>query len=121
MAPPRRDLRRQADREFDRKLAQLCRQVEHHLSLVLAELDDEVLSSLTLVGVHSSPDGSRLLLSVLPDSFEGEAPSEVLILARLAEVRGRLREEVAAAIHRRRTPSLDFRVAKDWELDESPP
>lgn len=105
------DRRRPGNPQFDRKIAQLCRQAERRLTLAFAELEDDALAELILLRVEASPDGARLRLvlcrSVAP-SGAGPRPSERELRERLGRHMGRLREEVAAAIHRRRTPSLDF-------------
>ncbi len=113
--------RRPGDPQFERKTAQLCRQVERRLSLSFAELDDPELASLELISVDATPDGSRLLLSL--GTSPGTHADEPELLARLRKIRGLLREEVAAAIHRRRTPELDFRVLTPLppELAPTPP
>ncbi|MCH9687027.1 MAG: hypothetical protein K0V04_36665 [Deltaproteobacteria bacterium] len=52
------------------------------------------------------PGGRSLLVQVV-DSSGGSLGG---ILERLGAVRGRLREQIAAAIHRKRTPQLHFMV-----------
>lgn len=92
----------------DRKLLQLCRQVADTLNLVLSgECDDDVLRSLHVARVVPAPNASQLLVIVSP-AWTGEKlqPSEVL--DRLAAHAGHLRNEVAAAITRRRAPRLTF-------------
>jgi len=92
------------------KSKQLCRQVQKTLDLVFSgETRDELLSELRIVSVTSSDDSTALLVTVVaevpPDCFD-----RAEIEARLAEMSGRLRSEVAGAITRKRTPLLVFHV-----------
>ena len=95
-----------------RKTLQLCREARRTLSAVLAgECDDDVLRELTVLSVVPAPNAGRLLVTVaLPPS--AGAPAEE-VLRRLLGVSGRLRSEVAAAVSRRKTPELAFRVVTD--------
>jgi ribosome-binding factor A len=119
MAPRKHVPRRPGNPQFARKTAQLCRQVERRLGLAFAELDDDHLASLMLVEVQAAPDGSRLRLDLQrpPAQVERaaglEPVSDIDLLERLGRVRGLLRDEVAAAINRRKTPELDFRILAD--------
>ena len=94
-----------------RKARQLCRQVADVLSYVLAgECGDEVLQNLLVLSVDPAPSTSRLLVTVEPDAA-AEPVGVTEVLGRLDRARGWLRREVAASIHRKRTPELAFRVA----------
>jgi ribosome-binding factor A len=94
-----------------RKAWQLCAQVAEALSEALAgDCGDDVLRNLQVVGVEPGPDGSRLLVTVRVDPPSDEVRPE-LVLERLAQASGRLRCAVAAAITRRRTPTLMYRLA----------
>ena len=74
----------------------------------LAELEDPDLRELELHSVESLLGGRVLLVKLwLPD---GASPQRVL--PALARARGYLRTEVAAAIHRRRTPELSFALLR---------
>ncbi len=101
------------------KTRQLCHQVSNTLNLVLAgEFGDERLHGLLVVAVEPAPDASQLavtLRTVEPcDSCEA-----IEVLNRIAVVNGRLRSAVAAAISRKRTPKLVFRlVATDEQGEE---
>lgn len=86
----------------NRKALQLCRQVEHALHLALADCGDPVLQSLTVESVRPHPDSSRLLVVLSGDAPDGAG--------RVAVAGSLLRREVAAAIHRRKTPELVFDV-----------
>jgi ribosome-binding factor A len=102
----------------DRKTLQLCRQVAQTLGDVLAgRCDDAVLQGLDVVDVLPAPDASRLLVTVRP--LGPEEPGRVL--ERLGRASGRLRSEVAAAITRRKTPVLAFRLAAPADVEPGPP
>jgi ribosome-binding factor A len=92
-----------------RKSLQLCEQVAHTLAGALAESEEEVLRDLVVTSVSPAPDASHLLVTLaLAPSAQVSNPAEVLEhLERHSE---RLRAEVAAAIHRRRTPQLTYRL-----------
>lgn len=92
---------------------QLCAQVADLLAVALAELDDPVLANLTVATVAPAPDASRVLVSVLdPDDHPADE-----VIARLYQVRGHLRAEVALGITRKRVPDLAFAVAA---LEDAP-
>jgi ribosome-binding factor A len=92
---------------------QLCEQVFQILSYVMASLGDEVLRTLAVESVMPGVDSSRLLVTVIP--MEAHPVEE--LLDRLARSRGALRSEIAAGIHRKRTPELSFRIASREELE----
>lgn len=91
------------------KALQLCRQVQRRLDLALAELDDPLLQGLWVLSVVQEPGGRALLVEVVVPDLAAVAPT----LARLEAARGHLRNEVAAAIHRKRTPLLQFAVVAE--------
>lgn len=93
-----------------RKAQQLCGQVAETLGLVLADSHDDALNGLIVVAVEPAPDASRLLVTLRPSSPEA-AFDPVEVLDRLEKASGRLRSEAAAAITRRKAPSLAFRLA----------
>jgi ribosome-binding factor A len=97
----------------ERKLRQLCRQVHERVDLVLAgELADPNLDGLWVLEVAPEPGGAALLITlVAPDHAELAA-----IRASLDVARGHLRSEVAAAIHRKKTPNLRFAVIPETAL-----
>jgi ribosome-binding factor A len=88
----------------DRRARQLCRQVREHLELALGELDDPELDGIALLAVEQEPGGRTLRADVLVPAGRDLAR----VHARLDGVRGWLRSEIAAAIHRKRTPELGF-------------
>jgi ribosome-binding factor A len=105
---PRLTRRGPEGRGVGRKALQLCGQVARTLAAVLAESADDVLRDLAVEGVVPAPNSGRLLVTVSP--AEPSAADEAAL--RLEAAHGRLRSEVAAAIHRRRAPDLVFRVVR---------
>jgi len=91
-----------------RKTQQLCEQVSQTLQQVLGEAADVRLQMLQVAEVGPAPDASQMLVLLAPlagcefDLAEAEAA--------LLRASGWLRSEVAVAIHRKRAPSLVFRV-----------
>lgn len=101
----------------DRKLRQLCRQVEHALAYVVpGGLADPVLADLSVAAVRPGPDASRLTVWFRSGRSISEAPA---ILERLEHVRGLLRSEVAAAVTRKRAPELAFHLLFGPEVDHA--
>jgi ribosome-binding factor A len=107
---PRLDPPKESKKVPNRKALQLCGQVARTLAGVFAECGDDVLRELVVESVVPAPNASRLLVTVYlgPGAEEVATPT---VEERLAHARGRLRSEVARAIHRRRAPDLTFRVA----------
>ncbi len=101
-----RDWRRLDGRRVkNHKALQLCAQVAKTLSAVLAgECGDDVLRELAVESVVPASNSSQLLVTLSSRIDSGTA------LQHLRRAEGRLRTEVAAAIHRRRTPRLSFCV-----------
>jgi ribosome-binding factor A len=92
----------------NRKALQLCRQVERALHLALAGLADPLLHDLLVSEVRLFPDSSRLLVRL--GSSTATAVDLEAVSRSVQKAAGRLRQEVAAAIHRRKTPELIFQV-----------
>lgn len=93
-----------------RKPKQLCRQVAETLDQILSgEANDDALRALRVADVLPAPDTSRLLVTLLVDCDPAEF-DRPLIEERLAQSKGRLRSEVAAAITRREAPALVFEI-----------
>lgn len=103
---PRYDRRDGSGRVPNRKALQLCAQVARTLAGVLAECGDDVLRELAVESVVPAPNAARLLVTLAPPA--GVDPERVLTSLHAAH--GKLRAEVAAAVHRRRAPDLLFRV-----------
>jgi ribosome-binding factor A len=106
---PREVLRQVARKRGGRKTQQLCGQVAEALNYAFAAVcNDDVLRELSVVAVQPAPDESRLLVTVGPALPGPCDPSQVMIRSQTAL--GRLRSEVAAAIHRKKVPELAFHV-----------
>jgi ribosome-binding factor A len=102
----------------DRKAQQLCRQVQQTPSLVLGgEFADEVLQSLFVESVVPAPNASQLLVTVSAADGSENAVESGLILQKQEQVSGQLRSEVAAAITRKKTRRLVFRVVLSRDPD----
>jgi ribosome-binding factor A len=108
---PRLDRRGQDGRELGRKTLQLCGQVARTLRTVLPCCGDDVLRDLDVVGV--TPAGGGRLLVTVGRSPSAAAVSAANILDHLRRAHGWLRNEVAAAVQRRKAPDLIFRVLED--------
>lgn len=87
---------------------QLCRQVFDALSLALADIADPLLDDLVLASVDPAPSAARVQVTLIPARAGLDLDAA---LARLNQVAGELREEVAAEVSRRRVPELVFRIA----------
>jgi ribosome-binding factor A len=107
---PRYVRRESSHRHRGRKTLQLCKQVERALCLALAgEFDDPALRDLQVLSVEPAPDSARLLVTIsLSPSADPIHPAEVV--AHLSRASGKLRCEIAEAIHRKKTPELAFCV-----------
>jgi ribosome-binding factor A len=107
---PRLDRRAEPAKVANRKALQLCGQVQRTLALVLSgDSGDDVLRDLLVESVVPFPTSARLLVTVCRPVAEPAVVAEE-ILRRLQRTRGRLRCEIAAAVHRRKIPDLLFRV-----------
>jgi ribosome-binding factor A len=106
---PRYDQPGRSRKRAPRKTLQLCGQVARTLEGVLAEQPDDLLRNLRVLRVDPAPKEARLLVTVGP--LTAAAPCDPnAVMARLAAVTPRLRQEVAAAITRRKTPVLVFQL-----------
>src|SRR5262245_20377833 len=107
---PREWAKAELRRTPGRKALQLCRQVAEALQAALLECRDEVLSGLVVTAVTPAPHAGRLRVSVAaaPSAAVRDA---VIVQQHLSRAAGLLRAEVAAAIHRRKTPELIFAIA----------
>ena len=94
----------------NRKALQLAAQVERTLVQVFAgECADDVLCDLRVEAVRPAPDSAHLMVMLSPGDRGSSLES---ILEHLGRVSGRLRRDVAAAIHRKKAPELSFRVVQ---------
>lgn len=103
------------DERSERKTRQLCREVERTLTVALSTSRDDVVRDLAVMSVDPAPDGSRLLVTLCPTA--ALTIDVVVVLARLAELRGFLRQEIAQALQRKRTPELAFVIAPAPETE----
>ena len=94
---------------------QLCRQVLDALTYALAEIDDPTIDDLALASVVPAPDGSRVLVTLVPTRTDLLADVDAALMV-LADVADDLREEVAAEVTRKRVPVLVFRIGHHDEL-----
>jgi ribosome-binding factor A len=92
-----------------RKTKQLCKEVLRTLVCALAASGDEEVQAMEVMAVEPAPDAARLMVTICsPRSTPADIPR---LVARLVALRGPLRAEIAAALQRKRTPELAFRVA----------
>lgn len=109
---PRELLRESARKKGGRKTLQLCGQVAEALNYAFgAVCNDDVLRELGVVTVQPAPDESRLLVTIGPTLPGPCDPTQVL--AHVQQSLGKLRSEVAAAIHRKKVPELAFSVVSN--------
>ena len=108
---PRQFFRKEKDRtQQNHKAEQLCKQVAETLSLVLAgEFSDDRLHGLQVEKVEPAPNASQLSVTFRTDTVCSCLETEAILL-QINRVAGQLRSAVAAAITRKRTPKLTFRV-----------
>jgi ribosome-binding factor A len=107
---PRTFFRKPSGKVTNRKALQLCAQVARTLSTVLAgECEDDLLRDLLVESVHPAPDSMHLLVRVCLAASATEVDANQ-VMEHLHRAHGRLRSEVAAAIHRKRVPELTFCV-----------
>ena len=106
-------MRRDRNRSDQVKLLKLCRQAERRLSLVLSgEVRDQDLEGVLVCSVTAPHGASTLTVEVAPPPNRPDL-DEATLLRKLYAAEGWLRSEVAAAIHRNRTPRLGFVVATE--------
>ncbi len=90
----------------DKKTQQLCRQIHRRLDLAIGELEDPVFHGLWVHRVTPQAGGRALLVHVIT----ADADQIREVSRHLEAARSHLRSEVASAIHRKRTPQLQFVV-----------
>jgi ribosome-binding factor A len=94
-----------------RNTLQLCSQVARTLGQALAECGDEALRDLCVVGVVPAAGPGRLLVTLAPSPSAPPRPTDETE-QHLSRAGGMLRTEVAAAVNRRKTPELIFRLVR---------
>ena len=97
------------------KNSQLCKQAEVAVQLALNGLGDERVEGLAVVAVEADLNATRLII-LLGAAREGSSINEAEACEALATATGLLRAAVAAAIHRKRAPSLTFRFLPPREV-----
>jgi ribosome-binding factor A len=100
-----------SDPRAERKVQQLCKEVARTVAYALPACRDPQLRSLVVFEVLPAPGpggGARLEVLLYPTG--PEAVDVALLHERLSLVRGFLRAEVAAALQRKRTPELVYRI-----------
>ena len=105
----------QCDERSERKTRQLCREVERTLGVALSSSRDSLVRDLSVMSVEPAPDGSRLMVTLYPAGALSVDVAE--LLAHLGELRGFLRQEIAQALQRKRTPELAFRIVPALETE----
>ena len=103
------------DKRGNRKLLQLCKQVERAAAITLASVcSSDALIGASVASVEPAPDSGRLVVTVI---LAGGSAPENAIEAHDALRRSTpaFREEVARSVHRKRVPELlfDVRVAEE--------
>ena len=100
-----------SDRKAERKTRQLCREVRDVLGLALSALDDVALSGAWVAEVLPGADPSQLRVVVVT-ARGADIEGTYEALRRAASL---LRNEVAQAVARKRTPLLSFEVHTEGE------
>jgi ribosome-binding factor A len=99
---------------------QLCTQVQRTVEqVILGDLDDDVLRNLYVVSVMPAPDDSRLLVTVGPFDSNVEI-DPVQVMEHLGAASAHIRTEVAAAITRKKAPTLVYQVAQPGPIGGLP-
>ena len=106
-ADPRFDVKHPQGKVSNRKALQLCRQVERTLTIAL---EGDMLRDLTVESVLPAPDSSRLLITLRYHGPMTVATAEIHDALKASHAK--LRGEIAADIHRRKTPDLTFHVVR---------
>ena len=102
----------------ERKVQQLCKEVERTLAYALPTYGDAVVRDLIIVSVEPAPDASRLLVTLAPSTPLTEEVAAVR--ERVQRLRGLLRAEIGAAVQRKRTPELTFQIVPPPDPPEEP-
>lgn len=112
---PKEDKKIKFDRSENRnrKLQQLCKQVGNALRLSIASVDG--LAEAVIVDVAPAPDAARLRVII---AVAGDSEARTQCAQRFEQCTGHLRNEVARAISRRRTPELLFSIQPQESQNE---
>src|SRR5262245_2927692 len=98
---PRLFARKPTNKVPNRKALQLCAHVAEVLTGALGECGDELLRELVVAAVAPAPNSAHLLVTLATSPTAGPIAEEV-VRRHLERAAGKLRSEVAAAIHRKR-------------------
>jgi hypothetical protein len=97
-------------RKGDRKVRQLCKQVERSAWLTLTSVcESDALLGAAVTAVEPAPDSGRLMVTVVLASDKGIEDAKEAKAVLLSSTAG-FREEVGRAVHRKRVPELVFDV-----------
>jgi ribosome-binding factor A len=106
---PRYLTAKQASKKVSRKNLQLCKEAARIIALVLTgEAKLPLLRDLQVLSVEPEADGQQLCVSVGLYANDVQV-SEAQVLESLHQVQGLLRSALAHALHRKHTPTLNFR------------
>ncbi len=97
-------------RRGNRKVLQLCKQVERAAAVTLASVcESDSLLGASVAAVEPAPDSGRLMVTVVlaPGKGVEDIPEARSVLLRS---RAAFREEVARSVHRKRVPEIVFDV-----------
>jgi ribosome-binding factor A len=101
---PREFVKREQRKESNKRDRQLCAQVRRCLDLALPEMLLRLnISTCEVLSVEPAPDASRLMVVIKANAGEVDR-----IRPALDQLKGRIRAEVAQAVHRKRAPDLYF-------------
>jgi len=103
-------------RRGNRKVLQLCKQVERSATLTLMGVgDSDALLGAAVAAVEPAPDSGRLRVTVVlasGKSVRDVTEAEAVLLRSIAAFRG----EVGRSVHRKRVPELVFDVRLAGEV-----
>lgn len=106
---PRYLVAKQARKKTSRKNLQLSKEAARIISLVLTgEAKQPLLRDLQVLSVEPEADGQQLSVTVGLYADDVQV-SEAQVLENLKQVQGLLRSALAQALHRKHTPTLNFR------------
>ena len=109
--------REQKNKDTTRKDRQLCKEVYRALTLATSNFDLHGALGLTIDSVVTAPAASRLRVAVSFARTVSIDDAEYAV-GRLRAATGILREELAAAISRKRVPDLTFVLATEEDTVE---
>jgi len=114
---PRKMKQTETCKDADYRCQSLCAQIRRALQLSLGQSHHVQVANLYVVTVEPAPNQSRLGVTLQPIGLVDIHPDELYALVH--QEAGRLRCDAAAAIHRKRVPTLVYRVAPPAEQGET--